>query len=139
MLAEAVHALLSALGDVLAVAPVVIEDVHWADHSSRDLITLLLTRGFSHAVGLVVTYRSDDLYRRHPLHETLAVWARIAGLEHVELAPLPDDAVQALVSGIEGAPTDAETNAEVPGAPRATPSSPRTRPSAAAGQARPAV
>ncbi|KRC88636.1 LuxR family transcriptional regulator [Terrabacter sp. Root85] len=110
--AEAVHALLSALGDAQP-SLLVVEDVHWADHSSRDLITLLLTRGFTHAVGLVVTYRSDDLYRRHPLHETLAVWARIAGLEHVELAPLPDDAVRELVSGIEGAPTDAATNAEI--------------------------
>ncbi|KRB46374.1 LuxR family transcriptional regulator [Terrabacter sp. Root181] len=110
--AEAVHALLSTLGDAQP-SLVVVEDVHWADHSSRDLITLLLTRGFAHAVGLVVTYRSDDLYRRHPLHETLAVWARIAGLEHVELAPLPDDAVRELVSGIEGAPTDDETNAEI--------------------------
>ena len=110
--AEAVHAMLSALGDAQP-SLVVVEDVHWADHSSRDLITLLLTRGFSKAVGLVVTYRSDDLYRRHPLHETLAVWARIAGLEHVELAPLPDDAVRELVSGIEGAPTDAGTAAEI--------------------------
>ncbi|NUR80439.1 MAG: LuxR family transcriptional regulator, partial [Dermatophilaceae bacterium] len=110
--AEAVHALLSALGDAQP-SLVVVEDVHWADHSSRDLITLLLTRGFTKAVGLVVTYRSDDLYRRHPLHETLAVWARIAGLEHVDLAPLPDDAVLELVSGIEGAPTDATTAAEI--------------------------
>ncbi|GAA5036004.1 helix-turn-helix transcriptional regulator [Terrabacter aeriphilus] len=110
--AESVHALLSALGDAQP-SLIVVEDVHWADHSSRDLITLLLTRGFTRPVGLVVTYRSDDLYRRHPLHETLAVWARIAGLEHVELAPLPDDAVRELVSGIEGAPTDPGTAAEI--------------------------
>ena len=110
--AEAVHALLTALGDAQP-SLVVIEDVHWADHSSRDLITLLLTRGFTTAVGLVVTYRSDDLHRRHPLHETLAVWERIAGLEHVELAPLPDDAVRELVSGIEGAPLDPGTATEI--------------------------
>ena len=79
--------------------------MHWADHSSRDLLTLLLTRGFATAVGLVVSYRSDDLHRRHPLHDTLAVWARIAGLEHVDLAPLPPTAVHELVSGLEGAPT----------------------------------
>ena len=124
--AEAVHALLTALGDAQP-SLVVIEDVHWADHSSRDLITLLLTRGFTTAVGLVVTYRSDDLHRRHPLHETLAVWARIAGLEHVELAPLPDDAVRELVSGIEGAPTRSPTRPpRSPGARRATRSSPRS-------------
>ena len=107
--AEAVHALLTAYG---AANPtlLVVEDVHWADHSSRDLLTLLLTRGFATAVGLVVSYRSDDLHRRHPLHETLAVWARIAGLEHVELTPLSASAVRELVAGLEGAPDDAVTD-----------------------------
>ncbi|GAA2166722.1 hypothetical protein GCM10009826_43570 [Humibacillus xanthopallidus] len=110
--AEAVHALLTACG---AAQPtlVVVEDVHWADHSSRDLLTLLLTRGFATAVGLVVSYRSDDLHRRHPLHDTLAVWARIAGLGHVDLAPLPAAAVHELVSGLEGAPDDAVTVEEI--------------------------
>jgi DNA-binding NarL/FixJ family response regulator len=104
--AEAVHALLSACGAAQRTL-VVVEDGHWADHSSRDLLTLLFTRGFATAVGLVVSYRSDDLHRRHPLHETLAVWARIAGLGHVDLAPLPPAAVHELVSGLEGAPHDA--------------------------------
>ena len=110
--AEAVHALLSALGEEQP-SLVVVEDVHWADHSSRDLLTLLLTRGFASAVALVVTYRSDDLHRRHPLHDTLAVWARIAGLEHVELAPLPDESVRELVSRIEGAAVDPDTATEI--------------------------
>ncbi|EWT02482.1 LuxR family transcriptional regulator [Intrasporangium oryzae NRRL B-24470] len=110
--AESVHALLSELG---AEEPtlVMVEDVHWADHSSRDLLTLLMTRGFTTPVALVVTYRSDDLHRRHPLHETLAVWARIAGVEHIELAPLPPEAVRELVAGLEGAPTDVVTAGEI--------------------------
>ena len=110
--ADAVHALLTALG---ASRPtlVVIEDVHWADHSSRDLLTLLLTRGFPSPVGLVVTYRSDDLHRRHPLHETLAVWARIAEVERLDLGPLPDEAMRELVSHLPGAPDDAATTREI--------------------------
>lgn len=110
--AESVHALLTSLG---AERPTlaVIEDVHWADHSSRDLLTLLLTRGFPTAVGLVVTYRSDDLHRRHPLHETLAVWARIAQAERIDLAPLSDDAVRDLVAGIGGDPVDQPTAIEI--------------------------
>lgn len=100
--AAAIHALLTALG---ADQPtlVVVEDVHWADHSSRDLLTVLLTRGFTTPVGLVVSYRSDDLHRRHPLHETLAVWARIADVGHVELGALGDDDVRELVATLEGA------------------------------------
>ncbi|MEO7070795.1 MAG: AAA family ATPase, partial [Nostocoides sp.] len=103
VVAESVHALLSALG---ADRPtlVVVEDVNWADRSSRDLLTLLLTRGFPTPVGLVVSYRSDDLHRQHPLHETLAVWARIAGVEHVDLRPLPDDAIIELIGDFAPAP-----------------------------------
>ena len=98
--AESVHALLTAVGEIAPLL-VVIEDAHWADPSSRDLMTLLLTRGFASAVALVVTYRSDDLHRRHPLHETLAVWARIAGIEHHDLKPLDDSAIRAIVTATE--------------------------------------
>lgn len=110
--AEAVHALFTALGEARPTL-LVIEDVHWADHSSRNLLTLLLTRGFPSAVGLVVTYRSDDLHRRHPLHETLAVWARLAEVTHLELAPLGDDAVRRLVAGLADAPIDVALAGEI--------------------------
>jgi len=96
--AEAVHALLSAVG---AERPtlVVIEDVHWADESSRDLVTLLLTRGFpaDHPVAVLVTCRTDDLHRGHPLHETMPVWARLPGLLTLNLGPLPDPDMAALI------------------------------------------
>ncbi len=95
--AEAVHHLLTTLGREQPTL-VVVEDVHWADRSSRDLLTLLLTRGFTTAVALVVSVRSDDLHRRHPLHETLAVWSRIAGVEQVRLGPLPDADVRSIVA-----------------------------------------
>jgi len=67
VIAEAVHAALTAAGARHRIL-LVIEDVHWADHSTRDLLTLLLTRGFTTDVSLLLTYRSDDLHRRHPLH-----------------------------------------------------------------------
>ncbi len=97
--AEAVHALLSAVG---AVQPtlVVVEDVHWADESSRDLVTLLLTRGFpaDRPVAVLVTCRTDDLHRGHPLHETMPVWARLPGLLTLNLGPLPDVDMAALIT-----------------------------------------
>lgn len=110
--AEAVHALLTALGEARPTL-VVIEDVHWADHSSRNLLTLLLTRGFPSAVGLVVSYRSDDLHRRHPLHDTLAVWARLGDATRLELAPLPQEAVRRLVAGLPDAPEDVDVAGEI--------------------------
>lgn len=98
-IAEAVHAALTAAGAEGRVL-VIIEDVHWTDHATRDLLTLLLTRGFTTDISLLLTYRSDDLHRRHPLHETLAVWARIEGVRHLALGPLPDGTIEDLVLGL---------------------------------------
>lgn len=98
-IAEAVHAALTTAGAQRRLL-LVIEDVHWADHSTRDLLTLLLTRGFTTEVSLLVTYRSDDLHRRHPLHETLAYWARLEGVAHVQLGPLDDGAIATLVRAV---------------------------------------
>jgi DNA-binding CsgD family transcriptional regulator/tetratricopeptide (TPR) repeat protein len=103
---EVVEALHAALELVATEGPllVVVEDVHWADPSSRDLLTLLFTRGFAGRVAVVASYRSDDLHRRHPLRATLAHWSRLSGLGRVELAPLPDAAVDELVRGLAARP-----------------------------------
>ncbi len=105
-IAEAVHAALTAAGALNRLL-LVIEDVHWADHSTRDLLTLLLTRGFTTDVSLLLTYRSDDLHRRHPLHETLAVWARLEGVRHLTLGPLSGRAIRDLVTPLVADPTPA--------------------------------
>lgn len=102
--AAGVHALLSAAATERPVL-VIIEDVHWADHSSRDLLTLLLTRGFTAPVSLVVTYRSDDLHRRHPLHDVLAVWTHLPLVTRVDLGPLPTVEMHQLVRSLEDAPS----------------------------------
>ncbi|WP_300676124.1 helix-turn-helix transcriptional regulator [Nocardioides sp.] len=102
-----VHALLDA---VAAAGPtvVVIEDVHWADQSSRDLITLLLTRPFTSDLVLVASYRSDDLHRRHPLRRQVAEWSRLGGVERLTLGPLPDDEVRTLVHELSHEVGDAD-------------------------------
>ncbi len=88
-LVEAVHGALADLGRHGPLL-VVVEDVHWADESTRDLLTLLFTRGLPAGVALLATYRTDDVHRRHPLAAALAVWSRLPGLTRVELGPLPD-------------------------------------------------
>src|SRR5205809_738786 len=64
--------LLGALGHLADAAPVllVLEDIHWADASTRDLAVHLALhlRG---PVCLLMSYRSDDLHRRHPLRPSL--------------------------------------------------------------------
>ncbi|MGY1809774.1 AAA family ATPase [Blastococcus sp. SYSU D00669] len=96
---ESVAALLAELA---AAEPllVVLEDVHWADRSSRDLLRYLLARLADEPVLVVASYRSDDLHRRHPLRPLLAELVRLPGVERIELEPLPAPAVAELVRGL---------------------------------------
>ncbi|QGG42709.1 AAA family ATPase [Aeromicrobium yanjiei] len=75
----------------------VIEDAHWADASTRHLIRYALSYLFTHPVHVVVSYRADDLHRRHPLRQAIAEWARLPAVRRVELSPLDDVAVADLV------------------------------------------
>jgi DNA-binding CsgD family transcriptional regulator len=100
---EGVHAAFEQLADAKPLL-VVIEDVHWADQSTRDLLSFLFARQFSGPVSVVASYRSDDLHRRHPLRATAAQWSRTPGVRRVQLAPLPDRAVRRLVRAIHPGP-----------------------------------
>lgn len=76
----------------------VVEDAHWADASTRQLLQVLLARSFGRPVALLVSYRSDDLHRRHPLRTALAEWTRLSGVRRLELGPLQASEVAQLVS-----------------------------------------
>jgi DNA-binding CsgD family transcriptional regulator len=75
----------------------VIEDAHWADASTRHLIRYVLAYLFTHDVHVVVSYRADDLHRRHPLRQAIAEWIRLSGVRRLELTPLADHDVAELV------------------------------------------
>ncbi|MEV4562798.1 AAA family ATPase [Nonomuraea sp. NPDC049419] len=80
----------SLLGLLADVQPVlfVIEDLHWADRSTRDLLVFLSRMLQSERVCVVGTYRTDDLHRRHPLRPVLAELKRLPTVTSVELGPL---------------------------------------------------
>ncbi|MEV5412949.1 AAA family ATPase [Thermopolyspora sp. NPDC052614] len=80
----------------------VIEDVHWADRSSRDLIAFLSRNLLTPQVVMLLTYRSDELHRQHPLRPVLARLARIEGVLRMELPRLTRDEVAAQMAGILG-------------------------------------
>jgi DNA-binding NarL/FixJ family response regulator len=83
-------AVAGALGDAAEIAPpmlLVIEDLHWADQSTRDLLAFLLARLRSERAAVVASYRSDDLHRRHPLRPLLAELLRLPTVERLELNP----------------------------------------------------
>ncbi|MBB6472168.1 helix-turn-helix transcriptional regulator [Sphaerisporangium rubeum] len=68
----------------------VLEDLHWADRSTRDLLVFLSRMLQRERVCLVGTYRTDDLHRRHPLRPLLAELRRLPSVSVVELSPLSD-------------------------------------------------
>ena len=98
--ADLFRAMQAVLEAVAAVKPLllVIEDTHWADRSTRDMLSFLLSRADSGGFAIIASYRSDDLHRRHPLRRQVAEWSRLRGVDRVVLSPLPDDAVRALVA-----------------------------------------
>src|SRR4051794_17514213 len=104
---DAVHALAEAAGARQCLL-LVVEDLHWADQSTRNLISFLFGRGFESPVALVASYRSDDLYRRHPLRRQVAVWARMTGVERLQVEPLGRADVRRLVQQLHPDPLPEE-------------------------------
>ena len=66
----------------------ILEDLHWADRSTRDLITFLSRVLHRERVAVVATYRTDDLHRRHPLRPVVAELLRLPSVASIELGPL---------------------------------------------------
>ncbi|WP_084962237.1 helix-turn-helix transcriptional regulator [Thermoactinospora rubra] len=79
--------LLELLGEVQPVV-LVLEDLHWADRSTRDLLVFLSRMVQTGQVCVVGTYRTDDLHRRHPLRPVLAELQRLPTVSVLELRPL---------------------------------------------------
>jgi ATP/maltotriose-dependent transcriptional regulator MalT len=81
----------------------VIEDMHWADQSTRDLLAFLIrNQGSLDGVLIVVTYRSDDLHRTHPLRPLLAELDRIEWVTRMDLGRLSRQDTGQLVAQIIG-------------------------------------
>ena len=91
----------------------IIEDAHWADRSTRDLLTFLIgNQQVLTGLLIVITFRSDELHRTHPLRPLLAELGRIAWVERMELPRLSSAEAAALISAIlahEPAPDLADT------------------------------
>jgi DNA-binding CsgD family transcriptional regulator/tetratricopeptide (TPR) repeat protein len=96
------HEITSALIRALATSPatlLVVEDAHWADEATLDVLRLLSRRLSGLAALVVVTYRDDELERTHPLRTVLGELATMPAVRRIALAPLSAPAVKLLAAG----------------------------------------
>src|SRR5580692_9708041 len=98
-------AVLSLLSELAAASPVllVIEDLHWADATTRHLLTFLARMLHRERVAIIGTYRTDDLHRRHPLRGVIAELLRRPMVAPVELGPLSGAALAEILSNVPNA------------------------------------
>ncbi len=90
-----------ALGEALgAIAPVllILEDVHWADEATLDVVRVLARRAKDSALLLVISYRSDQLPRDHLLRMVLGQLSSGDGATRLELDGLSREAVSELAA-----------------------------------------
>jgi DNA-binding CsgD family transcriptional regulator len=87
-------------------APVllVLEDLHWADSSTRELVAFLHQTLRTGRLLMVASFRSDELHRRHPLWPWLVEFGRRLGVARLELGPLSRAELAEHLAALHGAP-----------------------------------
>lgn len=84
----------------------VVEDIHWADRSTLDLLAFLVRNLRDGPISLIATYRSDELHRRHPLLPVLAEIERGGRAERIQLTRFDRRELAEQLSGILGTQAD---------------------------------
>ncbi|WP_156726244.1 helix-turn-helix transcriptional regulator [Streptomyces apocyni] len=84
----------------------VIEDLHWADASTRHLLSYLFRTLHRGRLVVIATYRADDIHRRHPLRPLLAELDRLRTVRRIELARFTPLEVRRQLAGILAAEPD---------------------------------
>lgn len=79
---------------------VALEDLHWADASTRHLLAYLLRTLRTGRLVVLATYRSDDIHRRHPLRPLLAELDRLRTVRRIELGRFNRAEVGRQIAGI---------------------------------------
>jgi ATP/maltotriose-dependent transcriptional regulator MalT len=102
---ELLLAVLQRLADRGPIA-LIVEDLHWSDRSTRDLLAFLVRNVRDMGVALVLTYRSDELHRRHPLLPFLAEIERSGRVERLDLGRFDRRELAAQLSAIAGPDLD---------------------------------
>ncbi|MET9588880.1 AAA family ATPase [Streptomyces sp. NPDC006539] len=80
----------------------VVEDLHWADASTRNLLGYLLRTPWTGRLLIVATYRSDGVDPTHPLRPLLAELDRLRSVRRMELTRLTRHEVNQQLASILG-------------------------------------
>lgn len=94
---EVADALMRELGEPVG-RVVVLEDLHWADEATLDVLRIVVRRIETLPVLIVVTYRDDELDRRHPLRSLLGELGLGGLATRIEVEPLSAEAVATLAA-----------------------------------------
>ncbi|HEX2280201.1 MAG TPA: AAA family ATPase [Thermomicrobiales bacterium] len=103
---EVFSAFLSLLSDSRRPTLVVLEDVHWADEATLDLLRFTGRRIDATSALLIATYRDDEVGPRHPLRMVLGDLATSACITRMPVPPLSEEAVGELAKGSDIDPGD---------------------------------
>lgn len=98
------EAVASVLERAAAPRPVVlaVEDMHWADESTREMLGFLVRSLHDARVLVLLTYRTDELHRRHPLRPFLAETERGARVQRIQLDRLDRPDVRSMLRHLLG-------------------------------------
>jgi DNA-binding CsgD family transcriptional regulator/tetratricopeptide (TPR) repeat protein len=81
----------------------IIEDLHWADRSTRDLLTFLILNMQAQHLLVAASYRTDDLHRDHPLRPLICELQRYPVVTRIDLDPLAAPLVAEQIADLTGA------------------------------------
>ena len=101
------HQIASVVADELSRRPtlLVLEDMHWADEATLDVLRLLGRRAHALRALLIASYRDDELPRDHPLR---LVFGELASEGAISRMAVPRLSAQAVIGLAEGRGIDGQ-------------------------------
>ncbi|QWF77512.1 helix-turn-helix transcriptional regulator [Amycolatopsis sp. CA-230715] len=109
---DAVLGVLAEIGEHRPVV-LVVEDLHWADGATRNLLSFLVSRLRAQRLLIVGSYREEDVHRRHPLRALLGELVRLPTVTTVELRPFQAADARAFIEALVDGPLEADVLARV--------------------------
>ena len=102
---EALLELLDCLSETQPVL-LILEDMHWADRSTRTFVSFLARSLRQERLMVLLTYRTDELHRRHPLRPLLSELERLERARRIDLRPFDrSELTEALADILGDAPS----------------------------------